>query len=43
MIMTFSNSTARGLAILTPVQGMITYLEDTDVFEYWDGTAYVAL
>jgi hypothetical protein len=41
-VITFSNSTARGSAITTPVEGMITYLEDTQTYESWDGTAWVA-
>jgi hypothetical protein len=43
MIMTFANSTARATAITTPSAGMITYLADTDTFEYWDGTSYKSL
>jgi hypothetical protein len=41
-VITFSNSTARGSAITTPVEGMITYLEDTQTYESWDGSAWVA-
>ena len=41
-VITFSNSTARGSAITTPVEGMITYLEDTQTYESWDGAAWVA-
>jgi hypothetical protein len=43
VIMTFANSAARTTAIPTPSAGMITYLVDTNAFEYWDGTAYKAL
>jgi hypothetical protein len=43
VIMTFANSTARTTAIPSPSAGMITYLVDTNTFEYWDGTAYKAL
>ncbi len=45
MIMTFADSTARDSAIstATATQGMITYLADTDTFEYWAGTAYASL
>jgi hypothetical protein len=41
-VMTFADSTARGSAIGTAIaqEGMLTYLEDTDAFEYWDGTAF---
>lgn len=42
-VITFSNSTARGSALTSPVQGMVTYLEDTDTYEYWDGAAWVSL
>ena len=41
-VITFSNSTARGSAITAPVEGMITYLEDTQTYESWDGAAWVA-
>jgi hypothetical protein len=42
-VITFTNSTARGSAITTPLEGMITYLEDTDGYEFWNGTAWTAL
>jgi hypothetical protein len=42
-VITFSNSTARGSAITTPVEGMITYLEDTQTYESWDGAAWINL
>jgi len=41
-VITFSNSTARGSAIASPVEGMLTYLEDTQTYESWDGAAWVA-
>jgi hypothetical protein len=37
-VITFSNSTARGSAITSPLEGMITYLEDTGRFQYYNGT-----
>jgi hypothetical protein len=42
-VMTFADSGARGSAIGTAIaqEGMLTYLEDTDAFEYWDGSAWV--
>jgi hypothetical protein len=43
MIMTFTDSTARGSAIGSATPGMITYLADADNFEYWDGTEYKTL
>lgn len=39
-VMTFANSAARGSAIGTATQGMLTYLIDTNTYEYWDGSAY---
>jgi hypothetical protein len=43
-VMTFADSGARGSAIGTAIaqEGMLTYLEDTDAFEYWDGSAFTA-
>jgi hypothetical protein len=42
-VMTFADSDARGSAIGTATEGMLTYLEDTNAYEYWDGTAYEPL
>jgi hypothetical protein len=42
-VMTFADSTARGSAIGTATEGMLTYLADTNVFEYWDASAYQPL
>jgi hypothetical protein len=44
-VMTFADSGARGSAIGTAIaqEGMLTYLEDTDAFEYWDGSAFTGL
>jgi hypothetical protein len=42
-VITFANATARTAAISSPNEGMLTYLEDTNAYEYWDGTAFVAL
>jgi len=36
-------SAARTTAIPSPVEGMLTYLEDTNAYESWNGSAYVAL
>jgi hypothetical protein len=41
-VMTFADSTARGSAIGTAVEGMVTYLEDTDGLELWNGAAWVS-
>jgi hypothetical protein len=42
-VIVFSNSTARSSAITTPVEGMLTYLEDTNAYQYWNGTAWTNL
>jgi hypothetical protein len=42
-VMVFDDSAARGSAIGTAVEGMLTYLKDTDAFEYFDGVAYEPL
>jgi hypothetical protein len=40
-VMSFAGTAARGSAIGTATAGMVTYLIDTDTFEYSNGTAYV--
>jgi hypothetical protein len=42
-LMVFSSSTARASAITGPTEGMLTYLEDTNRFQYYSGTAWVDL
>jgi len=42
-VMTFAGTAARGSAIGTATEGMLTYLADTNAFEYYNGTAYEAL
>jgi hypothetical protein len=37
-VMVFSSSTARASAITSPVEGMMTYLEDTNRFQFYNGT-----
>lgn len=41
-VMVFANATARTGA-LTPTEGMVTYLEDTNALEVYNGTAWVAV
>jgi hypothetical protein len=41
-VMTFESSAARGSAIATPVEGMLTYLEDTDTYESYTGSGWVS-
>jgi len=43
MVQTFAGTAARGSAIGSATAGMITYLSDSDTFEYWNGTSYVQL
>jgi len=42
-VMVFADSTARGTAITSPQQGMITFLKGTNSTEYYNGSAWVAL
>jgi formylmethanofuran dehydrogenase subunit A len=39
-VMVFSSSAARASAITSPTEGMMTYLEDTNRFQYYNGTAW---
>jgi len=41
-VMVFSNSTARAAALTAPLEGMLTWLEDTNKYENYDGTNWVA-
>jgi hypothetical protein len=43
MVMTFAGTAARGSAIATPTEGMLTYLADTNTFEYYNGSSFVSL
>jgi hypothetical protein len=40
-VMVFDDSAARGSAIPTPSEGMVTYLKDTDLLEQFTGAAFV--
>ena len=42
-VMVFSNSTARAAALTSPVEGMLTWLQDTNKYENYNGSAWVAL
>jgi hypothetical protein len=42
-VIVFADSAARTSAIPSPVEGMLTYLEDTNAYESWNGSAFVAL
>jgi len=40
-VMTFASATARTSAIATPTEGMLTWLEDSNKFSYYTGSAWV--
>jgi hypothetical protein len=42
-VMTFAGTAARGSAIPTPTEGMLTYLADSDSFEFFDGSSFVPM
>ena len=42
-VMVFDDPTARGSAIPSPSEGMVTYLKDTDELEKYSGTAWLNL
>jgi len=42
-VIVFADSAARTTAIPSPVQGMLTYLEDTSAYESWNGSAFVSI
>lgn len=36
----FANAAARASAVITPIEGMVSYLTDTDRLEMWDGATW---
>jgi hypothetical protein len=42
-VMVFSNSAARTAAITAPVEGMLTWVEDINDYQYYDGSAWIQL
>jgi hypothetical protein len=42
-VMTFASESARNTAITLPVDGMVTYLEDTKRYQTYNGTAWVTI
>ena len=42
-VMVFADSSARGTAIPSPSEGMVTYLEDTNDVEVYNGSAFTAV
>lgn len=41
--MVFASASVRGAAIATPVAGMVTYIKDTGLIEYFDGDQWATL
>jgi hypothetical protein len=41
-VSTFSNAAARTAAITAPSEGMLTYLEDVDRYDHWNGSAWTS-
>ena len=42
-VITFTSATARSSAITSPIEGMVTYLEDTNSYQTWNGSSWVGL
>jgi hypothetical protein len=42
-VMSFAGTAARGSAIGTATQGMLTYLNDSDTYQSWNGSSWVGL
>jgi hypothetical protein len=40
-VMVFSNAAARTAAITSPLEGMLTWLEDLNIYQYYNGSAWV--
>jgi hypothetical protein len=39
-VIVFTNSSARSSAITSPVEGMITYLEDINTYQFWNSSSW---
>jgi len=42
-VMSFAGTAARGSAITEPVEGMVTYLEDSDSYQSYNGSSYITV
>jgi hypothetical protein len=40
-VMTFADAAARTSALASPIEGMVTYLADVDLFQFYNGTIWV--
>lgn len=43
VVMVFADSTARTAAITSPQEGMISYLKDTNVTQYYSGSSWISI
>ena len=42
-VMVFADSAARSASLTSPTEGMVTYLMDTNLTQYYDGSTWIAL
>lgn len=42
-VMVFASSSARSSAVLTPLEGMLTWLQDSNKYQYYDGSDWADL
>lgn len=42
-VLIYTNSVQRSTLLPSPTVGVLTYLTETDVYEYWDGTAWTEM
>lgn len=42
-VMVFASSSARASALTAPTEGMLTWLEDSNKYQYWSGSAWTDL
>ena len=42
-VMVFSSSAVRATAVIVPTEGMLSWLEDSDKYQYYNGTAWADL
>jgi hypothetical protein len=43
LVMRFASASARDSTVTSPTQGMLAWLDDTDIFTYYTGSAWVTL
>ncbi len=39
----WANATARNSGILAPIEGQISYIQDSNLYQTWDGSSWVGL